>query len=206
MTYLEEFFNCYSDQADQVFDLILKIVNITDSDEKFNKKKQDILRKTILYITDFEVIDTIANIYIDLVCSQTEETNKELIFSLLTDFDANLQATEEKYTCLICDSEGDLSKINESFYVIYQGFETAKNKQYDDTDQELAVFTACLNALDVLQKSVFICKDNQDHLSGDDNKFSKIKNVILCIKGEDLDMYDMEDRQDDDIFEDIMTK
>ena len=67
MTYIEDFYERYSDQADQMVTIILQVINIHQSDQKFTKRKQDILRKSLLFITNFEIIDTVANIYVDLV-------------------------------------------------------------------------------------------------------------------------------------------
>ena len=208
ISYLEDYFALYSEQADKIVDIILKIVNISGEDEKQNRRKQDILRMTILHLTDFEIIDTVANLYVDLVCRNTSEGPRNIIETFVNDLDANQKGLEEKYTCLICASSNDLRNINESYYIIHQHFDSLKKSQEEENlENEFNAFTACFLSLQTLQKSLYICKDNQDRYSEEDNKYAKIKNLILCIKGQDMELdEDFETDTTDDIFEDIKSK
>jgi len=59
MGFIENYFSEHSDETDKIVDVILKAINIDTPDSNILKRKQSVLRKTILFVTDEEIIDTI---------------------------------------------------------------------------------------------------------------------------------------------------
>lgn len=66
-----------------MIDVILKIVNITSEDLSVTKKKRNLIRKSLVYIQNVEIIDTVMNLYVDMVCAPSESTPKEVITAYL---------------------------------------------------------------------------------------------------------------------------
>jgi len=96
MVYIDDFFSRYSDQADQMIDIVPKIVNIIDPDPKFERKKREVLRKSLKFIENLEIIDTVANLYVDMVCGITNEGSKELITNFIQNLDMKHSVFDEK--------------------------------------------------------------------------------------------------------------
>jgi len=72
--------------------------------------------------------------------------------------------------------------INEGFYLSYQAFEDLKSQKFESVTEELQNYTRVKEVLESLQKCIFLCKDNKEVDEGEDNKFSKLNNLILCLK------------------------
>ena len=87
MGYVENFFSAYPNQTDKIIDIILKVINIDTPDSSILKRKQSLLRTCILNITDYEIIDTVTNIYVDLVWRTGYQNDKETVhLNTMADF------------------------------------------------------------------------------------------------------------------------
>ena len=84
---LKIIFSSYPDQTDKIIDLILMVVNIDTPDSNILKRKQSLLRTSLIHVADYEIIDTITNLYVDLVCSMGYQNDKEIShLNTTTDF------------------------------------------------------------------------------------------------------------------------
>lgn len=94
---------------------ILKIITISHSDSQFNTKKQDLLRMSILFCDDMEIIETLANLYVDLLNS-TECDAIELLEKLVqTKEEIERTRLEHQYLCSLIPNKSPLDSISRSF-------------------------------------------------------------------------------------------
>ncbi|CAI2387425.1 unnamed protein product [Moneuplotes crassus] len=181
--YNKQFFERHSDRADQMVEIILKIVNITDPNPRLWKRKKEFLRKSLVHLKNNEIVDSVSNVYVDMVCQEDENSTKDLINSYLQNQGSSISVFEEKMLCKICIyEEKDLHKINEGFYLVYQAVEIIKSENFENIQEEINRYVAIQEVLKVLQKCIFLCGDNKESQE-EENKSAKLWNLVLCLRG-----------------------
>lgn len=108
---------------------------------------------------------------------------------------------------IVSEPERDLHLVNEGFYLAYQRFEQLKSEEFEEVKEEIGQYLSVQEVLESLQKAIFVCKDTQEGRHSEDNKYTKMQNLLLLIKGE-FEVIRSEDlgSQSDEILEDITQK
>lgn len=133
LDYLERYLEEYPLMVGEVVGEVLKVVSLKGGQE-FRHRRLQVLKMVIgNSAMSEEIIDTIGNLYIDLVSSETGKTPKEVIVELLGE--------DDKLVRQAWDSDDEEQKMGEEIdeYVARQkALEVLRNKNKQTQQQKLA--------------------------------------------------------------------
>ena len=171
LNYTKQYIEEYNDKFDQIINIILKIVNISYNDESFITRKQDTLRLAVIFWDDEEIIETLANLYVDLIVSNTSNSYKEII-EAINKANQGIESTrlEQQFLCTLCNEKDDLAII-------------------EKLHNSLELHQSSMPALKLLQKAMFLIKNGIENNSGG-LKYYKTRNLIKTIKRQNEIVWD----------------